>query len=211
MMLEECGLPYRLQMVDIFKGEQFEEDFLKISPNNKIPALLDNSPDPGNEPIAVFESGAILLYLAEKTGKFLPAEAQQKKSVLEWLFWQVSALGPMMGQYGHFKLYAPQPIEYAINRYRREVLRLFDILDKRLHGAEYVAGNLYSIADIAIFPWVQTYKAQGIELVEFESLKGWYDQLKKRPALRRGMAVGRDLIVRKPQQDPDANKFLFGN
>jgi len=211
VMLEECGSNYNVRGVHIGKGEQFEEEFLAISPNNKIPAIVDHAPADGGDPISVFETGAILQYLAQKSGMFLPSDPREHTACLEWLFWQVSGLGPMMGQHGHFKLYAPERIEYATTRYQREVHRLFGVLDRRLSQNSYLAGKTYSIADIACFPWVQTYKAQGIDLPGFENVKRWYDTLKARPALRRGMAVGRASINRNPQDDPEANKILFGN
>ncbi len=211
VMLEECGLPYSVRGVHIGKGEQFSEEFLAISPNNKIPAIVDTDPSDSDEPISVFETGAILVYLAEKTGQFLPTSTLERKSALEWLFWQVSGLGPSMGQHGHFKLYAPDPIDYAISRYRREVERLFGVLERRLADHEFLAGQHYSIADMACFPWVQTYKAQSIDLPGYQNAFRWYETLKQRPALRRGMAVGREQINRRPQDDPAANKILFGN
>ncbi|MGD2132431.1 MAG: glutathione binding-like protein [Maricaulaceae bacterium] len=211
VMLEECEPPYQVRMVRLGKGEQFEEDFLRISPNNRIPAIVDNAPLEGGAPVSVFESGAILLYLAEKTGKFLPSSLRGRASALEWLFWQVGGLGPMMGQHGHFKLYAPDRIEYATDRYRRETLRLFGVLDRRLAQVPYLAGDEYSVADMASFPWVQTYRAQGVDLASFEHVSRWYQELKQRPGLRRGMAVGRDQISRRPQDDETARKVLFGN
>lgn len=210
-MLEECGLPYTVHGVNLGQGEQFTPEFLKISPNNRIPAIVDTEPANGEDPISVFESGAILLYLAEKAGKLVPDNIRDRTAALEWLFWQVGGLGPMMGQHGHFKLYAPEKIEYAIDRYRREVERLFEVLDRRLSSNAYLAGSNFSIADIAAFPWVQTYRAQEIDLASFEHTARWYEELKQRPALRRGMAVGRENINRRPQDDAQANKILFGN
>ena len=151
------------------------------------------------------------MYLAEKTGQFIGADVTARKAALEWLFWQVGGLGPMMGQHGHFKLYAPERIDYATDRYQREVERLFQVMDKRLHDYAYLAGDGYSIADMACFPWVQTYKAQGIDLPSFVGVSRWYEELKHRPALRRGMGVGRDAINRRPQDDAEAAKTLFGN
>jgi GST-like protein len=210
IMLEEAGLPYDVCWVNIGKGQQFSEDFLAISPNNKIPAIVDTAPADGGDPIPVFETGAILMYLAEKTGKFLPADPRGRKAALEWLFWQVGGLGPMLGQHGHFKLYAPERIAYATDRYRRETLRLYGVLDKRLAVAEHLAGADYSIADMAVFPWVQTYKAQEIDLSDFPHAQAWYERLKQRDGLRRGMAVGREFINRRPQDDAVARKTLFG-
>lgn len=210
IMLEEAGLPYSVRWVNIGKGQQFSEDFLAISPNNKIPAIVDTAPADGGEPIPVFETGAILLYLAEKTGQFLPTDPRGRKAALEWLFWQVGGLGPMLGQHGHFKLYAPERIAYATDRYRRETLRLYGVLEGRLAAAEYLAGAEYSIADMAVFPWVQTYKAQEIDLSDFPHAQTWYERLKQREGLRRGMAVGREFINRRPQDDAVARKMLFG-
>ena len=210
IMLEEAGLPYRVRWVNIGKGQQFAEEFLAISPNNKIPAIVDTAPADGGEAIPVFETGAILLYLAEKAGRFLPADSRGRKAALEWLFWQVGGLGPMLGQHGHFKLYAPERIAYATDRYRRETLRLYGVLDRRLAVAAHLAGDDYSIADMATFPWVQTYKAQEIDLAAFPHVAAWYEQLKQRPGLRRGMAVGRDFINRRPQDDAATRKTLFG-
>lgn len=210
IMLEEAALPYRVRWVNIGKGEQFADDFLKISPNNKIPAIVDREPSDGGEPISVFETGAILLYLAEKSGQFIPADARGRKAALEWLFWQVGGLGPMLGQHGHFKLYAPERIAYATDRYRRETLRLYGVLDRRLEAVPFLAGDDYSVADMATFPWVQTYKAQEIDLASFPHVQAWYERLKERPGLRRGMAVGREFINRRPQDDAVARKSLFG-
>src|SRR5690625_3618991 len=156
VMLEECGLPYRVHWIDIGRGEQFTEDFLRISPNNRIPAIVDTEPADGGEPLSIFESGAILIYLAEKSGQFLPADARERSSVVQWLMWQMAGLGPMLGQHGHFKLYAPERIAYATSRYRKEALRLYGVLDTRLRDNAYLAGDAYSIADMAAFPWVQT-------------------------------------------------------
>ena len=210
IMLEECALPYAVRWVDLGKGEQFKADFLAISPNNRIPAIVDRDPEGGGEAVSVFETGAILVYLAEKTGRFLPTSGRARKAVFEWLFWQVGGLGPMLGQHGHFKLYAPDRIAYATERYRNETLRLYKVLNARLAEHEHVAGHDYSIADMACFPWVQTYKAQEIPLDEFPDLKRWYKALKERPALKRGMDVGRDRINRRPQDDPAAREILFG-
>jgi GST-like protein len=210
IMMEECGLAYRVRPINIGRGEQFQPAFLAVSPNNRIPAIIDHAPADGGEPVSVFETGAILVYLAEKTGKFLPADVRGRKAVLEWLFWQVGGLGPMLGQHGHFKLYAPDRIAYATERYRAETLRLYGVLDRQLARHAYVAGGEYSIADMACFPWIQTYKAQEIDLEGFQALKRWYDLLKQRPGLRRGMDVGREQINRRPQDDAETRKLLFG-
>ncbi|KQZ64537.1 glutathione S-transferase [Sphingopyxis sp. Root1497] len=210
VMLEECGLPYEVRWVNIGKGDQFKPEFLAISPNNRIPAIVDHAPADGGEPISIFETGAILVYLAEKTGRFLPTDVRGRKAVLEWLFWQVGGLGPMLGQHGHFKLYAPERIAYATDRYRNETRRLYGVLDRQLAQSDHVAGAEYTIADMACFPWIQTYKAQEIDLAAFAHLRRWYDVVKQRPGLRRGMDVGRKQINRRPQDDAETRKLLFG-
>lgn len=209
IMLEECGLPYRFVPVNIGKGEQFLPEFLAISPNNRMPALVDDAPEGGGEAIAVFESGAILQYLAEKTGRFLPTDLRGRYQTLQWLMWQMGGLGPMAGQNGHFLLYAPEKIPYAIERYGKEVDRLYGVLDTRLgQTGAHVAGADYSIADMAIFPWVRTHKAQGVELQKFPHVQRWYQQLFDRPAVQRGLALGKDL--RAPALTDEARKALFG-
>ena len=210
IMLEECELPFRVLPVNLGKGEQLAESFLAISPNGRIPAIVDHDPADGSAPIPVFETAAILIYLAEKTGRFLPTDLRARKEVLEWLVWQTAGLGPMLGQHGHFKLYAPERIEYATQRYRREALRLYGVLESRLAKASYVGGGEYSIADMACFPWIQTWKAQEIPIDEYPHLRRWYDLLKSRPALRRGMAQGRDMLSNNLLQDPAAREVLFG-
>jgi GSH-dependent disulfide-bond oxidoreductase len=209
IMLEECGLPYNFMPVNIGKGEQFAPSFLAISPNNRMPALVDHSPNGGGAPVAVFESGAILQYLAEKTGRFLPTEVRGRYQVLQWLMWQMGGLGPMAGQNGHFLLYAPEKIAYAIERYGKEVDRLYGVLDKQLaHTQAYVAGADYSIADMAIFPWVRTHKAQQVDLDKFTHVQRWYNALFERPAVKRGLDLGKEL--RAPALTEDARKALFG-
>ena len=210
IMLEECALPYRALPVNLGKGEQLSESFLAISPNGRIPAIVDHDPVDGGAALAVFETAAILIYLAEKTGQFLPAELRARKEVLEWLVWQAAGLGPMLGQHGHFKLYAPERIAYATGRYRREALRLYGVLENRLAADCFVGGSEYSIADMACFPWIQTWKAQEIPIDEYPHLRRWYDMLKTRPALRRGMALGRDTLNSGALQDPAAREVLFG-
>ena len=209
-MLEECGLAYRTHWVNIGQGEQFAPDFLAISPNGRIPAIVDTAPIDGDEAISVFETAAILVYLADKTGTFIPADLRGRTQVLEWLAWQVAGLGPMLGQHGHFVLYAPERITYATTRYRREALRLYGVLNTRLVGREFIAADQYTIADMACFPWIQTWKAQSILLGDFPALHAWYERLKQREGLRRGMALGRDRINRRPQDDATARKLLFG-
>ena len=207
IMLEECGLPYRVHAVDIGAGDQFKHDFLAISPNNKIPAITD--PDgPDGQPLSLFESGAILLYLASKTGRFLPDTTRARFEVLEWLMFQMGGLGPMLGQAHHFRIYAPEKIPYAIDRYTNEARRLYGVLDRQLARHKYVAGAEYSIADIAVFPWLRSWKNQGIDWKDYPSLKGWFDEIAGRPAVKRGVEVLADR--RKPLIDDKAREALFG-
>jgi len=207
IMLEECGLRYKAIPVDIGSGAQFQQDFLKISPNNKIPAIID--PDgPDGAPISLFESGAILLYLASKTGKLLPADTRGKYEVLQWLMFQVGGVGPMLGQTHHFRMYAPEKIEYAIERYSNEAKRLYGVMDRRLAKSKYIAGPDYTIADIAIFPWLRSWKNQGIAWVDHPHLKGWFDEIAARPAVQRGVDVL--AAARKPLTDDKAREVLFG-
>ncbi len=181
MFLEEVGLPYTIAPINIGKGDQFQPAFLKISPNNRIPAIVDREPVGGGEAISVFESGAILLYLAEKTGKLIGEELRSRVEVLQWLFWQMGGLGPMAGQNHHFSQYAPEKIPYAIDRYVKETERLYAVLNQRLSDREFVAGN-YSIADIAAYPWVVPYDLQGQNLEDFPHLKRWFEAIRERPA-----------------------------
>ncbi|MBW4616257.1 MAG: glutathione S-transferase N-terminal domain-containing protein [Desmonostoc vinosum HA7617-LM4] len=181
MFLEESGLPYTIVPVNIGAGEQFQPDFLKISPNNRIPAIIDKEPKDGGGAISVFESGAILLYLAEKTGQLIPQDLRDRVVVLEWLFWQMGGLGPMAGQNHHFSIYAPEKIEYAIDRYVKETGRLYAVLDKQLANREFIASD-YSIADIAAYPWIVPYERQGQKLEDFPNLKRWFETIKARPA-----------------------------
>jgi GSH-dependent disulfide-bond oxidoreductase len=207
IMLEECGLPYRTVAVDIGAGDQFKPEFLAISPNNKIPALVD--PDgPGGKPISLFESGAILLYLAAKTGRFLPEDLAARYEVLQWLMFQMGGVGPMLGQAHHFRLYAPEKIPYAIDRYTNEARRLYGVMDKRIARSRYIGGAEYSIADIAIFPWLRSWKNQGIDWNEFPNLKGWFDEVAARPAVVRGVEVL--AAQRKPFVDDKAREAMFG-
>jgi len=185
--LEELGLAYRVHPIDIGKDEQFAPEFLKISPNNKIPAIVDPQ-GPDGEPIPVFESGAILIYLAEKTGRLMPQDPRARYTALQWLMWQMGGFGPMLGQAHHFRRFAKEQIPYAIERYTNETRRLYGVLDKRLKETDYVAGD-YSIADIAIFPWAARHEWQGIDLADFPALKRWYDAIAARPAVQKGMAV----------------------
>ena len=209
MMLEEAGLPYRLTPVDIGAGDQFKKAFLAISPNNRIPAIVDHAPGDGGQPVAVFESGAILVYLAEKTGRFLPAATRERATVLEWLFWQVGGLGPMAGQNHHFNRYAPEKIPYAVDRYTRETNRLYGVLDWRLKGRAFVAGDDYSIADMAIYPWIVPWKAQLQNLADFPDLKRWFDAIAARPATVRAYAQAAAFQTRAAFSE-EAKKILFG-
>jgi GST-like protein len=207
IMLEECGLPYRAIPVNIGAGDQFEPDFLAISPNNKIPAIVDPQ-GPDGAPISLFESGAILLYLAGKTGRFMPAGTRERYAMLEWLMFQMGSIGPMLGQAHHFRLYAPEKIEYAINRYTNEARRLYGVMDKRLATVKYIAGAQYTIADIAIFPWLRSWKNQGIDWNDYPHLKGWFDEIAARPAVQRGVEVL--AAQRKPLVDEQSREILFG-
>lgn len=207
IMLEECGLPYRVHAVDIGAGDQFKREFLAISPNNKIPAIVDPA-GPDGKPVSLFESGAILLYLAAKTGQFLPQDLRAKYEVLQWLMFQVGGLGPMLGQTHHFRIYAPEKIPYAVDRYTNEAKRLYGVLNRQLAKHKYVAGSEYSIADIAIFPWIRSWKNQGINWDDFPHLRGWFDELGARPAVMRGVEVL--AAQRKPLVNEQARETLFG-
>jgi GST-like protein len=207
IMLEECRLPYNVTPVNIGAGDQFKEEFLAISPNNKIPAIID--PDgPDGKPISLFESGAILIYLAGKTGKFLGKTDRERYSTLQWLMFQMGGVGPMFGQTHHFRMYAPERIEYATNRYTNETRRLYGVMDKQLSKNAFLAGKNYTIADIASWPWTRSYANQGIELADFPNVKRWFDEIQSRPAVQRGVEVLADL--RKPH-DTAAKEVLFGN
>jgi GST-like protein len=207
IMLEECGLPYNVHAVDIGAGEQFAPDFLRISPNNKIPALVD-SDGPDGAPISLFESGAILIYLAGKTGEFLPADVRGRYVALQWLMFQMGSIGPMLGQAHHFRLYAPEKIPYAIDRYTNEAKRLYGVMDTRLAQAPYFAGE-YSIADMAIFPWTRSHANQGVDLAEFPNFKRWFDDVAARPAVQRGVKVLAER--RRAVTDQQARENLFGS
>ena len=211
IMLEECGFrlgrDWLAHPVNIGTGDQFEPEFLKISPNNKIPAMTD--PDgPDGKPISLFESGAILLYLAAKTGKFLPKTDRQKYDVLQWLMFQMGGVGPMLGQAHHFRIYAPEKIEYAVNRYTNEAKRLYGVMDRQLSTHKFIAGSQYSIADMAIFPWLRSWQNQGIDWADFPHLKKWFDLIAARPAVMRGVEVLASL--RKPLTGDKEREMLFG-
>ncbi len=208
IFLEEAGLPYKAIPVNIGSGEQFKPDFLKISPNNKIPAIIDHD-GPGGKPFALAESGAILIYLAEKTGQFLSTDPATRYITLQWLMTQMGHVGPMLGQVHHFRNYAPEKIPYAINRYVNEARRLYQVLDRRLGESEYLGGPDYSIADMATFPWIRPYKNQGQELDDHPNLKRWFLAIKERPAVRRGVAVLED-HRRQGEMSDKEREILFG-
>ncbi|MCW8859329.1 MAG: glutathione S-transferase N-terminal domain-containing protein [Deltaproteobacteria bacterium] len=208
ILLEETGLQYNIIPVDIRTGAQFDKDFLKISPNNRIPAMVDQDPAGGGPPLAIFESGAMLIYLAEKTGIFLPLNIPQRFAVLQWLMWQMGGLGPMLGQNHHFSHYAPEPIPYAIDRYLKETDRLYGILDDQLADHEYIAGD-YSIADMAIYPWIVPYEKQGQKLDDSPNLRRWFRQLENRPAIMRAYEKGREINSR-PTVNQESKTVLFG-
>ena len=208
IFLEEVGLPYNIIPVHIGRGDQFKPDFLKISPNNRIPAIVDQRPKSGGAPISLFESGAILLYLAEKVGRFIPSEEHARAEVLQWLFWQMAGLGPMLGQNHHFSHYAPEQIPYAIERYVNETARLYAVLNKRLADREFVAGE-YSIADMACYPWIVNYEKQKQDINQFPHLKCWFEMIKTRTDTIRAYEKGR-AINTKPSVDEEAKKHLFG-
>jgi GSH-dependent disulfide-bond oxidoreductase len=211
LLLEESGLPYTIKPVNIGKGEQFEPGFLAISPNNRMPAIVDTQPSDGGEPISVFESGAILEYLAEKSGRFLPTDRRGRYKVLQWLYWQVGGLGPMLGQNHHFNRYAPEKIPYAIDRYVNETRRLYGVLNKQLEGRAFIAGKDYTIADMAAYPWIVPYENQGMVLEDFPHLKTWFEAIRARPATQRAYAIGEDIKGRFDlTTDEEARKVLFG-
>jgi GSH-dependent disulfide-bond oxidoreductase len=207
IMLEELGLEYKPIPIDIGTGDQFTPEFLAISPNNKIPAIID-SDGPDGKPLALFESGAILFYLAEKTGKFLPLDPVGRYTTMQWLMFQMGGVGPMLGQAHHFRIYAPEKIEYAVNRYSNEARRLYGVMDKQLGVTRFLAGNDYSIADIATFPWTRSWKNQGIELDEFPNVKRWFDEISARPAVIRGVEVLAS--ARKDLTGDKQREVLFG-
>ncbi|HYA35604.1 MAG TPA: glutathione binding-like protein [Candidatus Binataceae bacterium] len=210
VMLEEIGLPYNVIPVNIGAGDQFKPEFLKISPNNKMPAIVD-SDGPDGKPLSIFESGAILIYLAEKSGKLMPKDTRGRFKVLEWLMFQMGSVGPMLGQAHHFRVYAPEKLQYAMDRYTNEAKRIYNVIDKRLGESPYIAGD-YSIADIAIYPWLVPHNMQGQNLDDFPNLKKWYEGLRARPAVQRGFAVMAEQLkaYRPPTADQKSWDTLFG-
>lgn len=208
IFLEETGVPHKIVPVNISQGDQFKPEFLSISPNNRIPAIVDNEPKDGGRPIMVFESGAILLYLAEKTGKFMRTDLRRKAEVIEWLFWQMGGLGPMAGQNHHFSQYAPTKIPYAIDRYVSETNRLYGVLNKRLADREFVASE-YSIADMATYPWIVPHERQGQKLEDFPHLKRWFENIKARPAVVRAYAKAKEINTQ-PTVTEESKRILFG-
>ncbi|MCZ8314844.1 glutathione S-transferase N-terminal domain-containing protein [Phreatobacter sp.] len=208
IMLEECGLPYRVIPVNIGKGDQFKPEFLAIAPNNRMPAIVD--PDgPGGAPISVFESGAILMYLGRKTGKFYPQDERGRVAVEEWLMWQMAGFGPMLGQTHHFRIYAPEKIDYAIERYTKEANRLYGVLNRRLEGRDYICGS-YTIADMACIGWAKLWERQGQDIAQFPNVKAWIDRMLARPAVQRGLAVNKEDRTNAAVTDPNARAVLFG-
>jgi len=208
IFLEETSLDYQIKPVNIGRGEQFEESFLKIAPNNRMPAIVDQNPSCGGSAISVFESGAILLYLAEKVQSYIPSDLRKRVQTLEWLFWQMGGLGPMLGQNHHFVSYAPEKLPYAINRYVNETARLYAVLDKQLQGREFIVGE-YSIADMACYPWIVLYERQQQDLNNFPNLKRWFYRIKERDAVVRAYEKGKTINT-KPTVDEESKKFLFG-
>lgn len=210
LFLEEAGVPYRIHPVNLGKGEQFKPEFLAISPNNRMPAIVDQEPKGGGAPLSVFESGAILLYLADKTGKFIPQDLRGRTETIEWLFWQMGGLGPMAGQNHHFAQYAPEKIPYAIDRYVKETNRLYGVMNKRLADRPFLAGD-YSIADMASYPWIVPYERQGQKLEDFPHLKRWFEAIAARPATIAAYAKAQEInpSVGAPMTD-EAKKVLFG-
>jgi GST-like protein len=209
IFLEEVNLPYSIVLVDIAAGDQFEPEFLKISPNNKIPAIVDPE-GPDGEPISLFESGAILIYLAEKTGRFMPGSPSERYAILQWLMFQMGHVGPMLGQAHHFRQYAPETIPYAVERYTSEAARLYRVIDRRLAETPFIADDEYTIADMAIFPWLRSHENQGQDLDDYPNLKRWYDGVEARPAVQRALDVGKELQRSLADMDEETRKILFG-
>jgi GST-like protein len=211
LFLEEAGLDYTIKPVDIGKGQQFRPEFLAIAPNNRMPAIVDHAPVDGGAPVSVFESGAILLYLADKTTRFIPQDLRGRAAVLEWLFWQMSGLGPMTGQYGHFTVYAPERIAYAVERYTKEAERLLGVLDHKLAGSRFIAGDDYTIADMACYPWIDPYSKAPLDLAPFAHVRRWRAEIAARPATERAYARGVEINPpsNKPLSDEE-RRVLFG-
>jgi GST-like protein len=209
LFLEESGLDYEMHPVNIGKGEQFEPSFLAISPNNRMPAIVDSQPADGGEPLSVFESGAILLYLADKTKRFIPQDLRGRVTALEWVFWQVGGLGPMAGQNHHFNRYAPEKIPYAIERYERETARLYGVLDQRLDGRAFICGDDYTIADMAAYPWIVPYEAQGQDIDAFPNLRRWFEAIRARPATAIVYEQGERINPSNQPMSDEARKHLF--
>jgi GSH-dependent disulfide-bond oxidoreductase len=210
LFLEEAQLPYRVRLINLGQGEQLAPSFRAISPNGRIPAIVDREPGDGGLPLPVFESGAILWYLAEKCGRFIPAGPRERMVTLQWLFWQMAGLGPMAGQNGHFRVYAPQPLPYAIERYTRETQRLYGVLDQRLAQRDFLAGD-YSIADMTCYPWIVPHTAHGQDLGQFPHLRRWFEAIRARPATVRTYAAVEDVYARTPALSADARRVLFGS
>lgn len=210
LFLEEAGTPYEIHPVNIGAGDQFKPDFLKMSPNNRMPAIVDTAPADGGEPLSVFESGAILVYLALKDGRFYGETPRERSDILQWLMWQVGGLGPMAGQNGHFNVYAPEPVPYAIERYTRETNRLYGVLDRRLEGREFVAGSGYSIADMAIYPWIVPHEAHKQDLTDFPNLKRWFEAIAARPSVIRAYERGGEVRSYAAPLSDDQRAVLFG-
>ena len=210
LFAEEAGLDYEIRPVNIGKGDQFKPDYLAISPNNKMPAIVDRAPADGGAPFSIFESGAILLYLADKTRRFIPADLRGRVACLEWLFWQVGGLGPMAGQNHHFNRYAPEKIPYAIERYVRETARLYVVLDKRLAGRQFICGEDYTIADMASYPWIASHEAQEQDLADFPNLQRWFESIKARPATVRVYEQGEKINASGQPLSEEARRHLFG-
>ncbi|ACB54049.1 glutathione S-transferase [Crocosphaera subtropica ATCC 51142] len=208
IFLEETQLDYKINLINIAKGEQFEPEFLKISPNNRIPAIVDHSPTDGGEPIRIFESGAILYYLAKKTQQFLPTDIQGEMDVMQWLFWQMGGLGPMLGQNHHFSHYAPEKVPYAIDRYVKETERLYGVLDEQLKDREYIA-QAYSIADMAVYPWIVPHQQQQQNLADFPNLKRWFESIQNRPAVQKAYDIAKNLKTEATITEA-SKKILFG-
>ncbi|MBO6826465.1 MAG: glutathione S-transferase N-terminal domain-containing protein [Sneathiella sp.] len=209
ILLEELGLPYTVHPVNIGKGDQFDPEFLKIAPNNRMPAIVDHAPEDGGDPISIFESAAIMTYLADKAGQLMPTDTRGRTDVNQWLYWQMGGLGPMAGQLHHFRLYAQEKIPYAIERYSNEVARLYGVMEKRLVGRDYLTGD-YTIADIACFPWIARHERQKMDLNDYPNLKKWFDRIGARDAVKTGLALGEDFQSQSSMTSDAGRKILFG-